>query len=469
MESFDRKLKDKINDFSSEVDPEMVWKGIQQKRNKKRNKRRGFLLLFFATLSLLFLGLKYTLNEMTEKHEIDNSGKYKSEIEEIMKSKSHSIENNQYNLEKNENKSNLKNSQPSKKDDQTDTLNNDVVLKSKNENKYLQSEEKHTNNTEPAEKWNIVLTENEDVINESAQGDFSVAQLKTKTNEWAEQYQSINNDLDKIKIIFEGLEMKELSILSSPMIFEPKEEKKNKLINGKYSLAVNLIPNYVQSIYLTSDSLSNEIAGRSKSSEKYLEAFDVSALITRKINKRLSFGTGIKYKQYDTKFDYTYNEKGEVFQENAVYGLVINSPIDTQQIYRSRTKNGIYEVKEEIYNYRRTIQIPLIVTYNGNIKYLDYRIRASINFNIASFNKGRVVSPDGLTMEIGKFENAYIKNPLIGDLGFQFSGIKKYRNFEIEIGPYYNINITSFADKNLKYRQIQNSFGLLLGMKYDLR
>ena len=59
MENFDRRIKSRLENYNSEIDPLDIWEGIQIKRNKKKKRMGGFLWIAASIVlfRLLELGL----------------------------------------------------------------------------------------------------------------------------------------------------------------------------------------------------------------------------------------------------------------------------------------------------------------------------------------------------------------------------------------------------------------------------
>jgi len=439
MNSIEDKIKKRLDQYQSEIDPNEIWEGIQRKRHPKKDGRKIiFFMLAAIILLVLFVSLLIT-NKLNQNIDLHNENPIvNKETTNKQKTDKNVIKNTKNSL----NHFSQKPPKPENESNNTISISNNT----KNNNKSTNKITSDNPNKEKSETGNLVMSET------------------LKQNNISSEYKNNKIVFLSIKTIISELKLKrKFNIKFSPVTYNKKQIRK-----FKPQIALELTPNYVyKQFILTSDNFASFMSNKQKS-EKLLEAFDVSVIYRQNIYKGLGICTGINYGQIDTKMEFYYKENKDEEEDSILTTIVVNSITDTMRIYERAMIKKYYDVTEKIYNYHRYIRIPVLISYTGKIHNLNYNLRTGVNINILTFDKGRTLTPDGKTTVITDTKTNLLKPKAFGD--FHFDLRFKYNlnnNLALNIGPQYKISILNLMQKNAGFKLYHHSFGINTGLNYS--
>ncbi len=439
MNEFEDILKKRINQYKSEVDPDEIWEGIQRKRYPQKRKRR-FLFILFAAGILLFL---ITATFVISKSLTGDNNK-------ISKSDS-IIDSNQIHT-------------PSYIENTLNLNKKDIAGEIQKTNMDIVQVPKKTSSipkTDFGRKINRLFTGEGEHLNEKGEIE------KAKVNK--EGVKLIEHK-EREKFVFALLNSNISLHGNNPKLnleYIPKVFNKNNIKLLKHEIELSFSPLYVHKQFLLKNNDAADFMKNKKGSETYLEAFDISLDYKLPVYKNINVYTGLLYGQIDTRFDFYYKETKEEQKDSVLTKIVINSIVDTLRIYeRSKIKN-YYDVTERIYNYHRYLRIPIAVGYFMNYNKLNFEVRAGIDFNIFTLDKGRTITPDGKTVMLSDTKNNLMKKNVFGDFSLGLKMNYRLNNqMLLTIGPSYKVSAVSQMQKTAGFSLYYHSFGLKTGMKY---
>ena len=443
MNEFEEILKKRINRYKSEVDPEEIWEGIQRKRYPQKRKRRFLFVLAAAGILLFLITATFVISKSL-------GGNNKSKI-----SKSDSvIDSNQIHS-------------PSYTENTFSSNKKDMAGKTqKTSVDIVQTPQKTSSipKTDFGRKINPLFAGKEEYSNEKGEDE------KAKVNK--DEIKFIEHK-EKEKFVVAYLNSNISLRGNTPKLnfeFIPKVFNNKSIRLPKAEIEFNLTPYYIHRQFSLQNDDATTFMTNKKDSEIYLEAFDISLYYKLPVYKNINVYTGLLYGQIDTKFNYYYKEIKEELKDSVLTKVIINSIVDTVRIYeRAKTKN-YYDVTEQIYNYHRYLRIPLSVGYSVNLNKLDLEIRAGIDFNIFTLDKGRTITPEGNTVMLSDTKNNLMKKNILGDFSLGLKMNYRLNNqMSLTAGPSYKISTFSQMQKVAGFNLYYHSFGLGVGMQYKFR
>lgn len=442
MNTFDNKIKEVINKYNSDIDPNEIWEGIQNKRYTKKKKRRFAFIIIAASILLLFTISIFILKNTTKVNTLDTLND-NIIVENKNSLNANTIDkniSNKINLTVN---SNLDDKIVSNKSNEREELINDFqnIINTTNQNLNLKTDKSKSEN-----KKNLVAENNKETRNQrenKINKNILFLKLSKVINPLKHSHQLAYNFKQKTYIV-------EFRTKSNP------------------SIELDIAANYILKQYSLLDKKSVLFMANKKENENSLEAFDVTFLIQKTISKNFSIYTGLNYGQIDSKLDFAYKES-KTEEVETVTKMIVNSIKDTTSVYERAMIKSYYDVNEKIYNYRKYLRIPILLAYHGKITGISYEIRSGIDLNILTSNKGRAITPKGNTSLISATNINLEKKKTLGDFHFDLRfDIPISKNMILTYGPQYKLNLESLMQISSGFSQYNHSLGFNIGMKYKL-
>ena len=439
MNNFEKKIKDRINKYKSDIDPIEIWEGIQNKRYPKKRKRR-FAFLMLAASILLLLSISVALYTLTNTKESINN----STIVELKESGSKKANSN-INKEQ-------------------DNLDNKITkYETSDFNNLTEIKIERTILNVSSKKNKIAHKKTSNIIAYQAINYNELNSVHIVENEF------VNKDKDNRNINIAPLKLNtfflENTIYLQCKIFPFTYNLKNK-IKSNPSIEFDIAGNYIFKQFILTDDNANVFMSNKKENESLLEAFDIFLLFKKPIYKKFNIWTGINYGQIDSKLNFSYTEN-KTEEVDTITKMIINSIKDTTKIYERTMIKSYYDIKESIYNYHMYLRIPVLLSYQGNIKNISYEIRSGVDINIFTYNKGRAITPEGKTTLLKETKSNLQRKQIFGDFHFDLKFDFPFsKNLILSCGPQYKINLNSLMENSAGFKLYQHSLGINAGLKY---
>jgi hypothetical protein len=434
MENFDKKLKDKINTYNSSVDPELIWQGIQKKRNRDR-KRRIIPMFWFAAILILLIGIPVVFN-------LENIFSRKDITTELVKNNSNKNSVNKNTDEESDTGETINNSSTSSLNIDNNLYNSNLHtnkilnISSKGNNKETNIfNEKSEISDYKTNKNNISIIENNNdtLISNTKSGSGAIYladNSHVKINTSLYQVIKINSDLNL-----------------TPQIFETKEKKKKDRKSSQICFAIT--PQYAFRQIKAADETSTTYAKNVQFNEKFLESFDINLLIKKPVYRSLYIASGLNYSQTDWKLDYTYMSSETYVDDSVLSRMVLNMPGDTIKYYSQKMVTANYEIQEKIFNYNRKIYIPIIIGYYGKIGKLNFDLNAGLDLALFDFSKGRIITPEGKTIDIKDPNNNLFHKSVLQNLRLSLTLQKRFsEKLFLNFGPEFKYGFNPYSDSS---------------------
>ena len=174
--------------------------------------------------------------------------------------------------------------------------------------------------------------------------------------------------------------------------------------NGAFSVELQAIPLYSTPRFVALNDFGEDWVARKKSTESYLEAFQINLVGRYQLRNGLYAHAGIGYGQIDEKFQFN-TEDIAITKEDNIPIIIIKRPNGMNDTIRgSREKEVITTLNAETYNYHRMIELPFAVGYEFTVSqtsgiYFDF----GGSVNLSTFRKGYLVVDD---IDIISFDDA---------------------------------------------------------------
>lgn len=246
---------------------------------------------------------------------------------------------------------------------------------------------------------------------------------------------------------------------------EEKRYHSGKLINEGFSIGLQLMPLYSIPLF-NSDSVSlKNYEKLRRSTEKYQEAFTIRASGMYQWKNGLYAQAAIDYGQIDERFEY-YESTVDTVTGQVPTTIFINDNGQMDTIFGPGLVLRESYTDAKVYNYHGFIDISLGVGYQMPIqKNVSLYVDGNVGFNVASWHKGMIFSPEGIMEDIKKVP--IYKNQLgfkiNANLGVEWKkGALSYR-----IGPSIIYHTNNWLDDSNLLEQRYLKVGVHLGMRYS--
>lgn len=453
MENFDKKIKEKINRYNSTVDPNEIWDGIQRKR--KKDKKKIIIPLFrIAAIVILLIGFAviFNLEDIFYNNGINKESAKSSNIKILKNNLTRQIDKSE----------NLAASELNSKKSISNNLHGSILQKNKNNNI---SSTTHKYLSDFYGSKSDLLDHKTVKINDSGFQNSIIELVNTKSNLKDQNGFTTNeNFIIKLDIPLNQISRLQTNLKLTPQIFAALEKKKPI---GKFNeISFDLTPQYALRQIIAKDENFKMYADNVRNHEKFLESFDVKFYFKKSIYKNFYFGSGLIYSQIDRKLDFAY-KTSETYEDNNVLSrMVFNMPGDTIRYYSSKMVTANYEIKEKIYNYKRKIHLPILIGYFGNLGKLNFDISTGLNFILLDFSKGRIITPEGKTIDIKDDNINLLNKSILNNINFSINLRKRFsKNLYMNFGPEFKFGFNSY-NRSSGIKVIENSVGINLGLNY---
>ncbi len=467
MNNFEHNIKDRLDNYNSEIDPYEIWDGIQAKRNKQKKRRWGLIwlaasiLVIVSTILIISSRQSNSNNNIVKINKTDAkevTSKNKQDQKDIIVIDKKDIQSDKFNSStKSLVKTHIENLSTSNKHKANETI-GDFSVKNNNKKEISKKGESKTS-----------IVYNTDILSNKKSTDSS--ESKTIDNSSENLENSLTKSRELINISSLNYKWNELASNRKSLILHfksvPFNSHKQNFFNKKPFPELSITGNYTHNQYSLNNSSSESFMSNVQDNEKQLESLDIFFGYNIPIYRGFGVFTGLNYGQVDSKLDFTFKDKKEIVIDSALTKIVYKSLTDTLRIYERAKTNATYEIHDVKYNYRRYIRVPVLLTFASSLKSLKYEIRIGADLNILTCNNAKAVTPEGKTVSIEDTELNLNKDKILGDFHFDFRlEFKINKNLAVLFGPQYKMSLSSLMQEKAGFNQYRHSIGVNIGAKY---
>ena len=189
-------------------------------------------------------------------------------------------------------------------------------------------------------------------------------------------------------------------------------------------------------------------------------SYSAGVRYTKVFKNGLSIRTGLNYSQINERFKYV---KGNVTHN--IY--ITNTAGDTTGTYVERGTQ--YQQSTNVY---RSVDIPLVAGYELGNGRVHANVNAGVMINILSRQKGYVLDPSGIPVDISTGKNnsvySYKTNAGVSFLGSFSVYYKLNDKFHVLAEPYLRYGLSPITKTDISLKQKNHTAGLRLGLRMDL-
>lgn len=189
-------------------------------------------------------------------------------------------------------------------------------------------------------------------------------------------------------------------------------------------------------------------------------SYSAGVRFTKVFRNGVSIRTGLNYSQVNERFKYV---KGNVTHN--IY--ITNTAGDTTGTYVERGTQ--YQQSTNVY---RSLDIPLVAGYELGNGRIHANVNAGVMINILSRQKGYVLAPSGLPVDIstGKSNSVYSykTNAGVSFLGSFSVYYKLNDRFHLLAEPYLRYGLSAVTKTDISLKQKNHTAGLRFGLRMDL-
>ena len=505
-DKFEQFIKNKLDNYEMEIDPDLLFEQIEDKRNMEGNHRSDndswklFLLLFLiCSGAFVYSNFSKTNPKIHAQISLSQQELISHQTKSIKPSaKDNAVESLSKTIKVNKHKTLLKHNIVSTPINKQIDVSNVVVSHQTVEN-----------------QTSDIITIEKSSIQESTTKDADVF-LKMPTN-----YKSIGNSIDQSKNIFQLIgnydqashdskdnKDTEIEQVESSIIDEVKKEQLQKVVvlnplkkdqevidHDNNALADLPVANIKKrwfthqiSIYGGASLVGRTIDYKEKANglvyndviqeqsylnardknEKQLEAVTAGFKYILEHRSGIFVGTGVEYLRIAEKLDYQYSEFVTKSEER------FRKSIDKDGGLSVESAGFDVEVKEQIdyranaYNYHHFVQVPIFLGYQKQINRWAVYVQSGLNVNLSLRSNGMMISPDLKVVDMKYAEEPFFKDNAglsvqagIGVRYTTFSGL----NIFVEHNNQYFLNSMS-SESNVLDQKYQLT-GLKVGLGFS--
>ncbi|MBA4139624.1 MAG: outer membrane beta-barrel protein [Segetibacter sp.] len=467
--SFDKFIKESLNNYSMPVGEE-IWKKIQDKNDNKVEgafwwKNYGFIslvgvaVIITASIILLNKNKETTTSNSKEtsvtqnfnlQNPSSNPGQHPSSAEASKTVSKPSADNNKtYTKSKVEN--DFRGNSPAAFNISGKDYSAEIYTPKKQNKRSVASLKNNLGSNEPNNDINKTLFSN----TESFSSTYKTVLLAT-----AKQEKNLN-DYATTDQLLKGL--KAVNLFCSDGCPSAYEQVKNNL-----NLEIYVSPDYTRKTINNSAGVDEAFLKRKDSTESIRLSFSAGFRLSKTFGNNLLLKAGMQYSQINEKFSYrSENERRQttlitIRKEILATGdtVIIRDTSMIEQIgYRVKTT----------YNRYRSIDIPLIASYEWGNDNLKAGVSAGVILNLYSWQKGESLDTSYVPVAFNKDGGRTFKRNIGVGVFTGFNVLKKAGESTYFFAePYFRYNVSNITNSRSLFNQKFDVTGLNIGIRYKL-
>ncbi|MBA4259031.1 MAG: hypothetical protein C0446_07690 [Chitinophaga sp.] len=240
-----------------------------------------------------------------------------------------------------------------------------------------------------------------------------------------------------------------------------------KMRNPDWDLEVFISPD-MPFKSVSNNTASAQLMSRKDSSESLRPGFTAGFRIVKPLNDHLSIKTGLQYSQINERF--TYRTENETRTTTVVtLRAIIRAPGDTLLVRDTSTLTQIGFKTNTVKNRFRSLDIPILASYQVGNDDLRIGLTAGAIINLSSWYQGVMLDSSLSTVALNKETNmAYRSNIGLG----LYAGISVTKrinyNTHLFFEPYFRYNLSNMTTPEASFNQRFSIGGLMMGLRFNL-
>jgi hypothetical protein len=190
--------------------------------------------------------------------------------------------------------------------------------------------------------------------------------------------------------------------------------------------------------------------------------------ISKSIGDNLLVKAGLQYSQINERFDLRTENERRITTVITIRTVQTAAGTDTTVRDTTTLMQIGYNV-QRTYNRYRSIDIPLLLSYEFGNENWKFGLNAGVILNLHSWYNGQTLNDSLNVVSLNSKNNAVYKQNIGLGVYAGFSIIKPVSNkFDVFAEPYFRYNLSNMA-KGSAYTQKFNAAGISLGIRYRLK
>ncbi|MFK7774597.1 MAG: hypothetical protein AB8F94_20830 [Saprospiraceae bacterium] len=481
-EKFNNRLRKDAEGQNNDIDIDSIWNAIEPQvdeiNTEKKKKRQGIFFWWGAGILLLSVGLWFLGNHFSQKEYIAQHTDHQENTADLKTTESKNT------IELNTNTAATPQDDLGKKesDNQSDFQKNNDITNSKSESTFSKNKNrvvKNKSNLNPPSSTNV-----NDVVENKTPITALSSEVKTGNEEEDSAFRNLdtqeNQNRNNIEILnisslinFLNFDFEKISLVDVAKVGEPY-----KIINSKkerkaspFSIGIYGGINYTQRTLAEKREAPNTLLQNRETYETPLETSQVGVNFSYKIlNKEkynIEISTGLQLTSISERYKYfnsTISEKQIEGVEFLSYGLS-TTPTEIMGLI---TQTKTTEIKKEIFNTYRMVDIPVLISYNRSFgEKWQAGIQGGIFANLSLKTEGIIPDVELLDVDLANDDFDIFKSNvgLSYHLGLNFTR-KLSKNWELNISPAIRYFGSDFATDDYELSQKYVLFGGNIGINY---
>jgi len=240
-----------------------------------------------------------------------------------------------------------------------------------------------------------------------------------------------------------------------------------KLRNTDWDLEVFVSPD-MPFKSVTNNTASPQLLSRKDSSESLRPGFSAGFRIVKPLSDNFSIKTGLQYSQINERF--TYRTENETRTTTVVtVRSIVRAPGDTLIVRDTSTLTQIGFKTNTVKNRFRSLDIPILASYQVGNDDLSVGLTAGVIVNLSSWYQGVMLDSSLTAVPLSKETNMVYKSNI--GLGL-YAGITvtKRINYATQLffEPYLRYNLSNMTNPEAAFNQRFSIGGLAMGLRFNL-
>ncbi|MDP1972015.1 MAG: outer membrane beta-barrel protein, partial [Sediminibacterium sp.] len=219
---------------------------------------------------------------------------------------------------------------------------------------------------------------------------------------------------------------------------------------------------------VTNNTASPQLLSRKDSSESLKLGFSAGFRIVKPLNDHFAIKTGLQYSQINEHF--TYRTENETRTTTVVtVRAIIRAPGDTLLVRDTSTLTQIGYKTNTVKNRFRSLDIPVLASYQFGHDDLSIGLTAGVIVNLSSWYQGVILDSSLTAVPLSKETNMVYKSNI--GLGL-YAGltVSKRINYATQLffEPYLRYNLSNMTNPEAAFNQRFSIGGLAMGLRFNL-
>lgn len=203
------------------------------------------------------------------------------------------------------------------------------------------------------------------------------------------------------------------------------------------------------------------------STESSLLSYTAGFRISKSIGRNLLIKSGLQYSQINERFSLRTENERRIITVVTIRNVMTPSGGDSTVSDTSTLMQIGYRVQKSFNKYR-SLDIPLLLSYEFGNDNLQFAVNAGAIFNLYSWYSGNTLNDSLTVVPIGSKSTGIYKQNIGVGVYAGFSIIKPVSGkLDVFAEPYFRYNLSNMT-RNSVYTQRFNAVGLSLGLRYKL-